>query len=355
MNNMKQLRTIFIAFTKESLRNRVEIFSNIFFPLILLILFGTFFGTPEVDRLRVGIYIDESENLTVKDFAELGAFEATFFDSRASLLESMDSRKLDLAVEVKNNEIIFSYLEGNISKTSQIKMLEHAIKAMLEKKVNGVEDVISLNKIPVSVGRVKSDHLNYLMAGVIAISLLSSGMFSVISLFGRYQEQGVLKRIVVAPINPFNFIIGSTLTRFLVSFLSVLIIMFCNNAIFHSQFDVNWPAFIVTVISSTLGMMALGVLMVLIFKSSGAVEGAGILMVVMVFLAGVYFPVSFLPKYLQYLSAILPIKYVADLMRYIVGVESMSITRFLITNLVLASTGILLLYLSGKKFLQQTR
>ncbi|MDK2954352.1 MAG: type transport system permease protein [Kosmotoga sp.] len=340
MSNMKQLRSLFVAFTKESLRNRMEVFFNILFPLILLILFGTFFGTPEVNRLRVGIYIEQSGGLSIDNFAEFG-FEAEFFDSRTNLLESMDARRLDLAIEVKNDEIIFSYLEGNISKTSQIKMLEHAIKAVLEKKVNGVEDVISLNKIPVSVGRVKSDHLNYLMAGIIAISLLSSGMFSVINLFGRYQEQGVLKRIVVAPINPFNFVIGSTLTRFLISFLSVLIIMFSNNLIFHSQFDVYWPAFIVTVISSTLGMMALGVLLVIIFKSSGAAESAGVLMVFMVFLAGVYFPVSFLPKYF--------------LMRFVVGVESMSMSWFIVTNLVLAGAGIVLLYLAGKKFLGQVR
>ncbi len=115
----------------------------------------------------------------------------------------------------------------------------------------------------------------------------------------------------MAPINPFNFVIGSTLTRFLISFLSVLIIMFSNNLIFHSQFDVYWPAFIVTVISSTRDDGS-WCLLVIIFKSSGAAESAGVLMVFMVFLAGVYFPVSFLPKYLQYISAVLPIKYVAD-------------------------------------------
>ncbi|MBN2219993.1 MAG: ABC transporter permease, partial [Kosmotogaceae bacterium] len=78
---------------------------------------------------------------------------------------------------------------------------------------------------------------------------------------------------------------------------------------------------------------------------------ASILMVIMVFLAGIYFPLSFLPDYLRVISMLLPVKYVAELIRHSLGIEFVSTAYFVITNLVLFLSGVVLLYFTGKRYL----
>ncbi|MDD3461088.1 MAG: ABC transporter permease, partial [Mesotoga sp.] len=207
--------------------------------------------------------------------------------------------------------------------------------------------------IPETAGRVRATNADYTMSGVVAISLLSAGMFSVISVFGRYRKRGVLDRFKITPLKPMTFILGSTLTRFLVSLVSILLIMIVSRLLFKTTFQTDWLLFLISIISSTLGMMALGLFLTLIFRNPETAEtAASILMVIMVFLAGIYFPLSFLPDYLRIVSAFLPVKYVAELMRHSLGIELVSTAYFVTTNVVLSFSGVLLLYFTGKRYLR---
>jgi ABC-2 type transport system permease protein len=139
----------------------------------------------------------------------------------------------------------------------------------------------------------------------------------------------------------------------MVSFISILLILVASTVLFKTTFDVNWPLFIISIISSTLGMMALGLFLTLIFKNPETADtAASILMVIMIFLAGIYFPIAFLPNYLRVVSSMLPVKYVAELIRHSLGIEVIPLINFIILNVALSLSGILLLYFTGRRYLK---
>ncbi len=348
-----KLKAVFIAFAKEAFRNKLEIFFTLFFPMIFLLLFGFFFGgSSDYQKPSVGLYQTGSYDISPV-IEDTGAWSLSLFDDETSLEEKIKSGDILLGVTFDGEKISYLYREGDVGQLSTIEMARASISAAIEKKINNVKSLIVVENIPETAGRVRATDADYTMSGVVAISLLSAGMFSVISVFGRYRKRGVLDRFKITPLKPMTFILGSTLTRFLVSLVSILLIMIVSRLLFRTTFQTDWLLFLISIISSTLGMMALGLFLTLIFRNPETAEtAASILMVIMVFLAGIYFPLSFLPDYLRIVSAFLPVKYVAELMRHSLGIELVSTAYFVTTNVVLSFSGVLLLYFTGKRYLR---
>lgn len=357
MSDFKQFKAIAIAFTRESLRNKLEVFFTLFFPLIFLILFGFFFGnnmSGEYNPEKIGIYSEIEQTEDIKAALEdSGAWVITLYSSREDLAKAVENDGLLAGVSVADGKVTYIYQEGDISKTGQVEMARGAISSVISKTVNNVEDVFAVKKIRETAGTVIASNFDYLMTGIISISILSAGMFSMITLFGRYQDNGVLRKMSVAPIKPLIFILGSTLTRFIISFMSVMLVILVSNLMFDINFTFDWPAFILVVITSTLAMMALGMFLLIVFKKPQTAETAGsILMTLMMFLSGIYVPIQFLPKSMQVVALIFPVKYVADLVRSSAGLISISNFNFWLINIIFALSGIIFLTITSNKYLK---
>ena len=95
--------------------------------------------------------------------------------------------------------------------------------------------------------------------------------------------------------------------------------------------------------------MGLGVLILIIFKKTEAsYTASSVLYTIMTFFSGIYFPVQFLPSQVRWISHILPVTYLTDVLRYVSGIEDMSFIKFITINLVFIFAGIILLYTASK-------
>ncbi|MFO7881632.1 MAG: ABC transporter permease [Kosmotogaceae bacterium] len=355
MNKVKQFLSISSAFTKETFRNKVEVFFTFFFPLIFLIMFGTFFGGSEkLSNISAGIYIDKGVENVSLDILKSDGTDLLSYQEKNELYKDVEEGTVDTGIIVELEEIIFIYKEGDISKTSTIKLLQNTYKTQIEEAFNHVNKIVEVSNHAVSLGESESvSQSDFIMAGVIAISILSSGLFSVISIFGYYKEKGVLKRIIATPIRPMSFVMGATLSRLLMSFLTAFLMLGVNRFLFRSNFSIKWMPFLLTIVCSTLGMMSLGLILVMIFtKARTADSVATALFVVMLFFSGVYFSLDLLPRVFQYIAMFMPVKYVAELMRFVTGVENISWNYFFSVNAVLFISGIILIQISASRFLR---
>jgi len=356
MNKLNQFISVFKAFARDSLRNKMETFFSMLFPILFFILFGFIFGNEgeEYSGERIGFFISKNLSEEVRtEILKSNAWRSVNYDSLDSMKTAIKKGEILLGVNLYDSKIEFIYYEADPSRNSRIQMMVTTISTFLRKTINKVEDVLIVKKIPVKVGKVSSNQMSYLTAGVLAISLLSTGMFSMITLFGRYRKKAILKRVMASPLNPTIFVMGSILTKLLISFISTVLILAIGTFIFKLVYSFNWPLFIISIICSTLGMMAFGILLLIALKRPEAAQTAGsILMTLMMFFSGVYFPVEFLPKSLRVVSNFLPVKYVAQIFRYTAGIENMPLGTFWLINLVLFSSGIILISISGKLFLR---
>jgi len=62
----------------------------------------------------------------------------------------------------------------------------------------------------------------------------------------------------------------------------------------------------------------------------------------MMFLAGIYFPIEIMPSYLRMISKALPLTYMAEAMRFATGVADMTLVRFWAITAALLAMGLLL-------------
>ncbi|MBM7558400.1 ABC transporter permease [Marinitoga litoralis] len=337
--------------TKEALRNKAEIFFTLFFPLIFLIIFGFVFFDQYSDTLiSVAIYTEDKS--VIEDLSDV--YKIININNIEDIAKNIKKGNYDVGVIVKDNKVTIYYDEANMNNTSLIQGLELNLKKAILNRKNTIKNFnyIKINEKNVLLTKTKTSYIDYLLTGVIAISLLSNGMFSVITVFGRYKRLNVLKRFILVPINPYTFVIGITLTRILISFASLLILIFSSKIIFNLSIVINWPLYLLLAFTSTIGMMGFGLLFLFLFKKSETAQNAAsIFFSLMMFFSGIYFPIEFLPKTFKIISYIFPIKYIVDSLRYISGIELMDINIFLLINGIMLFGGIFLLVYASKKFL----
>lgn len=352
----RQFYSVFKTFLKDSLRNKIETFFSILFPIVFFVLFGFIFGnTQNYSGEKIGFFISGNVPENVKEkILTNDAWLSVNYDSFDALKKSVENSDILLGVKLDDSKIEFVYYSSDPSRNSRIQMMKTTVSVFLKKILNNVDDVLVIKKVPVKIGKIASNQMSYLTAGVLAISLLSSGMFSMITLFGSYKRRAVLKKIIASPVDKTVFIVGSTFTKLLISFISVLVVILVGFLLFNLRYSFNWILFLFVIISSAFGMMALGILLLVLFKKPEAAQTAGsILMTVMMFFSGVYFPVEFLPKSLQIISFFLPVKYVAQSLRYTAGIEYMDFGVFTIINILFLVAGIVLISITGKLFLKE--
>ena len=76
---------------------------------------------------------------------------------------------------------------------------------------------------------------------------------------------------------------------------------------------------------------------------------------VMLFMAGVYFPIEFMPQSLQAASRAMPLTHMAEAMRYVTGVQEMGDLRFWLTSMVFAIVGLVLFPLLARYVVKPSR
>ena len=359
MSKQKQFKAIFKAFAVESLRNKLEVFFTIFFPIIFLIIFGTLYGgntfTEDTPDMGIGIYLTEYSSDMENTLKENLPYYVIMYDDLDSMDEAIKNGDVTAGVVISSEKVSVLYVEGDMQKNSDMSMMAAIVENVVEKAVNDFTDIIEVVEIPEGIdGKIATD-FDYLLSGIIALSILNAGMFSIMNLFGRYQEKGVLSRISVTPINPSTFLLSSTLVRLLMSYISVALVMFLSFAFFNAQLQINWIMFIIVVLTSTIAMMGFGILLLLIFKKPENAETAGsILMTFMMFISGIFFPENMLPEFFKVIGYFLPLKYTGILIRYSSGIADISFGLFILINAVFVTLGLLLVALTAKKFLSTT-
>ncbi len=338
------------AYIKESLRNKVELFFTMFFPVVFLILFGYIFSGESESKRTVAIFT--VDHTVVESLQKVENWNLVVLDSKEQIVQGIKDGKFSFALNVENNRIEIYYREDP-SLLAELKTIENTTRALLEKEKNQLKSFLQFDIFEIPRGREQLSEFDYMLTGVLSLSLLSNGMFSMITVFGRYRKTGVLRRVFLTGVKKSFLVVEVATVRMIISFISLIFTLIIAKVLFKSTLDFNWLLLIPSIVFITLGMMAVGLLLVTLLKNPNAASNAASLLnTVMVFFAGVYFPLAFLPRSLRYVSYFLPVRYAAELVRYTAGAQEMGFAYFATVNTIFALTGLMMLWISSKLFLK---
>jgi len=225
--------------------------------------------------------------------AQMQLYNETLPDTRTSLTLAFDASDQSAAV-IKNIVI-------NVANAFNYHLI-------------GATSVIEFKEESVTSKRFGA--VDYYLPGIIAAFIMTNGIIALTSNTTEFKRRGIIKRLSITPLTKFDWIIGNVLSQTLLSLMLTAIMIV-----------VGWIVFSVQVIPDVLSilMIFLGSVM---FSGFGMVLGGLVkdveaasalgnaIAFPMMFLSGTYFPMEFMPSYLQSFSRVLPLFYFSEGLRY---------------------------------------
>jgi ABC-2 type transport system permease protein len=176
---------------------------------------------------------------------------------------------------------------------------------------------IALSVLPVGKSiNSQTSYSNYVLSGIIAMSIMQTGIYGLAYWMVDLKTRGVLKRFMVTPIKPAAMIFGIVSSRIVVVLIEVVALTIIGMVFFHATFAGN---IISTLLISILGGAIFLLVGLLISNYSKSYETAAPITsavgLPLTFLGNIFFPIDSLPHVLKVVAKLLPITYLADGLR----------------------------------------
>ncbi len=317
---MRPLWAMVKANLKMSARNRTALFWNLAFPALFILIFGAVFGRDSGVEFRVGLAGPPSRfrERVETALASNPSFTVERGDQAAELNALRDGdRELVLlfggdpepaggglpAVQV--------YYDATDGPTAQVAL--GAVRQVLF-GIAGVPAPLALDERGVEV-----EHAAYIDAfvpGILAMSLMNSGMIGLATVFVTYRERGILRRIKATPFPLTSFILARVLSQLIVAGAQALILVVLAWALYGLEVRGNPLVIALAILVGALAFLAIGfAISGLARNAETAASYANLLTFPMLFLSGIFFGLDAAPDWLRPITRALPLPYLVDALR----------------------------------------
>lgn len=340
---------IYLALTVVSMkmyfRNRQALFWALFFPLLVMLIFGMMnfngYNAPSVGvhdeakseasrNLIKALQGDEEEVLKVSiGTPEEILHDLEFGESRAAIIIPKNyGVPGELAV------LQVTYDERYTQERAVISTVIKQVTDGLFKEYAAVPDEYLVeNSINVNESLIQGQGQGFkgwLIPGIAAMAIMQTGLFTVVFSLVRFKSQGVLRRLKATPIGAAHFLAGQLTTKAIVVVIQTYVLIIVgavalgvsvNTGRLGAWFDLTILALLGGALFIAMGLAISGWAK----SEETAAPMANVISMPMMFLSGVFFPLSVMPEWLTRWSQYLPLTYLADGMRAIT-VEGATVT-----------------------------
>ncbi len=324
---MKSFLKLLGADFKQFLRDRVAMFFTFAFPVLFMLLFGFVFADEDVSY-NIGLVDGDQSPVSagiVQSLQSVPPFKVTQGTLEAELdaLRSGDRRAvielpsgLGAALASGQSADVKAYYDPSQTTSSQI------ILSVLREVINGINQQITqrpnlLQLKEESILSRELGYIDYLVPGVLAMSILFLGLFSGMVQVER-REKKVLKRFGATPLKRHTVVISQIVERLIIALIQALIIIAVARFAFDVQMVGNWFVLFGVIVFGTLTLISIGYFIV---ARARTVESAQpIIQLVqfpMMFLSGIFWPIEFMPAFIKPVVLAMPLTYLGDALRQI--------------------------------------
>jgi len=322
-------RALTIASIKMFVRNRQALFFTLIMPFIFIGIFGLI-GFDRVPKIEIGIVQEASEKRVFSDaLAKVPAFEINYgteADERAMLAKGDRAVVLFVPAAVDAGTLqpgttaTITVLK-NTAQEQQAQTAISIISQFLDQTTLQAVQAPKLFTLDIQdISAKKQKYIDFLLPGIVAMSIMQMSVFSVAFLFTDFKEKGILKRLIATPMKPYQFVVANVITRLLVALFQTAALLGAGSWIFGSHvYGAWWLIFLISFLGGIM-FLALGFTISGLSKTVDAVPAiANLILFPMLFLSGIFFPTSTMPSWLQNVVEYLPLAPFAHAMREVVA------------------------------------
>lgn len=352
---MKALWYMFVANLKMNYRNRMALFWNLAFPAIFIFLFGFLFTNFDFS-VDIGVAGVESSPVAQRVTDEMDSttgFSVTSGNAADELAALRDGDRMVVIVfepganpEQLNANV---YYDSTDPQESQIAL--SAVQRFLDQvNVESMGDAKPITVVTEEVASTELRYIDFLVPGIIAMSLMNSGVIALASAFVSYREKGILRRIKATPFPLSAFIAARILSQLVVAVVQTTVLLALGRLLFDLQIDGNLINVYVVVIIGSLAFLSLGFVISSFARNQEAADAlANAIVFPMLFLSGVFFPIDSAPGWLRPITMIMPLRYLVDAMRDVM-VRGASLSSEWLNLSVLLATGAVCVFIATRLF-----
>ncbi|MCI0411196.1 ABC transporter permease [bacterium] len=317
-----RLKWVLIAAAlKMFFREKEAVFWTLFLPLFMIVLFG-FVKFDRLGTIQLGI-VDQSGGKINSILSSLSAIKTiqVHHGNQDAEWKALQKGERDVVLLIPPG-----YQDGQklIAYTNDAKPQETQLGALILQRIFdevALQRAGNSQRIQVVTQPVKSRKLTYmdfLLPGILAMSIMQMGVFSVAFVFVDLKKRGILRRLRVTPLNTNDFILAHVVTRLIVLLLQVTLLIASGVIFFHLNFIGSlWNLFVVGVLGSIV-FLAIGFCIAGVSKSEDQVAPlANVITLPMMLLSGVFFSRANLPGFAHVITSVFPLTYLADGLRSI--------------------------------------
>ncbi|MFC4320094.1 ABC transporter permease [Litchfieldia salsa] len=341
-------------------RNKQVLFFTLLFPIILMLALGSFIGGANSIELTIGI-IDADQTDSSKDLGQLfyenEGIETIDYEEVEIGKEAIENGDIQLLIEIPKgyedklesgdqpSSLPVYYNEKNLTVSELGLTVVNGIVDQFSKDLVDYKPLVTIEKVGIEALNIR--YVDFLVPGIVAMMIMSNNMNGVAGQISAWRERGILRRMQGTRLKASTFIAAQITARLLLNGSQALLVVLIANLIFKIEVVGSWLALIFFIILGTLAFMSLGFIIAGIAKnpeSSGPI--AGFVTFPMLFLGGVFFPISNMPDFIQPIVKVLPIAHLSSALRETMnigtpflqlGTETLVLGAWLIGGFTLAS------------------
>lgn len=161
------------------------------------------------------------------------------------------------------------------------------------------------------------ESINYIVSGLFAVILMAfPPLLSALAVV-REKESGSIQNIFVAPVKPYEFIMGKMIPYAVIAFLEMMMVVLVGVFWFRVPFQGSMPFLLLASLVYTFCTVGIGLLVSTVTRSQIAAMLLAIVLTLMpsMLFSGFIFPVSTMPYVLQLYTYLFPARYFIEISR----------------------------------------
>lgn len=357
---MTALQHMIVANLKMTVRNRAALFWLLVFPVLFIVLFGYLFdsGGFGVDIGVVGVDTSPQAAQVVDEMKKVDGFTVTT-GSRDDELAALGKAKRDIVVifgpgEQANQISAQIYYDQSNPQTSQVAVA--AIQQFFSQANQAITHAPQAIVATVQdVSTQQTRYIDFLVPGILAMSIMNNGLMGLSSAFVTYREKGILRRIKVTPFPLWSFIFARIVTQVVVAVVQSALLLAVGKLLFHLSFTGDYLSLVAMIALGSLAFLAIGFLISGLARNTEVADSvSNAIAFPMMFLSGVFFPIDSAPVWMRPITTAMPLTYFANGLRDIM-IHGATFFAVWTDVLVLLATALVAIVLSVRFFRWEAR
>ncbi len=312
---------------KAYVRDRGALFFSFLVPILITAIFGVLnFGTPT--RVAVGV-VDEAANASSAQFvATLRAVPAleVHVGSRDDEVTALRRGTRDLVLSFPpgfapspRGEPALIEIYEHSGRPQQVALGRAVVQQLIDQvtfQALGGRPIALLKTTTVDANRLS--YVDFLIPGMVAMSIMQLGVFSVAFGIVQSKRTGALRRLMATPLRPRTLLAAQTSVRLLMVLAQVVILVGMGELLFGYRLVGNFGELVAVGVLGGVVFLAMG------FAIAGSARTedqaaplANLVSMPQMFLSGVFFPRDALPAWLRPIADFFPLTFLADAAREI--------------------------------------